>query len=564
MRTQRLGCLSGTGLLAALGTLLIVAAFGFLRGGVLFSPGPLSVQAAGQPLGGVNSHAELARNCAACHPAFWATDTMTDRCLDCHADVLSDSASLHSIMLTGEDPTCRRCHPEHRGAHAQLTLIDTASFPHDATGYALAGHQETASGATAGIPFACSDCHGEDLASFNPTACQDCHDQTGDSFRSAHDPQTGLPVSTNAADPGCLGCHDGWDRYGAEFDHNRLDFGLQGGHAEAACAGCHTGAQTPAELQAAPQECYDCHLEDDAHAGRFGQQCGACHTPEDWEQAEFDHTQTGFSLEGQHAGVECESCHADRVYTGTPRDCYACHAGDDAHEGQYAQDCAACHSAQGWEAVSFDHALSAFPLEGKHQEVACQDCHRDGMYAGTPQACAACHRDDDAHDGEFGQDCAQCHTPADWAQATFDHALSAFPLTGAHQRVACSDCHVPGPEGTVFAGTPQACSACHADPAYHQGLFAGSCDTCHTTSAWRPATFNERHVFPINHGESGPSSCQVCHPTALQTYTCYGCHEHTPARIESEHREEGIRDFQNCVRCHPTGREEEGGERGDD
>jgi hypothetical protein len=48
------------------------------------------------------------------------------------------------------------------------------------------------------------------------------------------------------------------------------------------------------------------------------------------------------------------------------------------------------------------------------------------------------------------------------------------------------------------------------------------------------------------------------------TYTCYGCHEHNPSEIEQEHREEGISDFQNCVACHPTGREKEGSGGDDD
>ena len=33
-------------------------------------------------------------------------------------------------------------------------------------------------------------------------------------------------------------------------------------------------------------------------------------------------------------------------------------------------------------------------------------------------------------------------------------------------------------------------------------------------------------------------------------YTCYGCHEHTPANIRREHIEEGIRKFDDCFACH--------------
>jgi hypothetical protein len=38
----------------------------------------------------------------------------------------------------------------------------------------------------------------------------------------------------------------------------------------------------------------------------------------------------------------------------------------------------------------------------------------------------------------------------------------------------------------------------------------------------------------------------------MSTYTCYGCHEHQPARIEKRHR--GMVNITNCVKCHPTGR----------
>ncbi|MFQ5577909.1 MAG: hypothetical protein ACE5G8_13075, partial [Anaerolineae bacterium] len=166
---------------------------------------------------------------------------------------------------------------------------------------------------------------------------------------------------------------------------------------------------------------------------------------------------------------------------------------------------------------------------------------------------------DDPHGGQFGPDCAACHTPDDWEAATFDHNLSAFPLTGAHSSAECELCHTGG----VFAGTPQDCYSCHLTDDPHGGQFGPDCAACHTSTAWIPAGYTGPHTFPINHGESGPRACRTCHPDGLQTYTCYDCHEHTPAKIESKHREEGIRNFENCVQCHPTGREEEGEGEGD-
>lgn len=52
------------------------------------------------------------------------------------------------------------------------------------------------------------------------------------------------------------------------------------------------------------------------------------------------------------------------------------------------------------------------------------------------------------------------------------------------------------------------------------------------------------------HADIG-TDCVTCHKGGVySTYTCYGCHEHTPAKIRAEHEEEGIRDFENCVECH--------------
>jgi hypothetical protein len=547
---KRLGCVSVSGIIAASVALLLVVGVSLLWGGMLFSPGPLNAQTSGATLGDVSSHAELGSRCSACHAAPWSRETMSERCLACHTEVarqLQEPSSLHGVLSAGSQSLlCYDCHPEHRGTDAPLTQVDAGTFPHGATGYALQGHRQTA----AGDEFACADCHGQDLTRFDVAACADCHRELDTAYTQTH---------IEAFGPGCLACHDGVDTYGQQFDHDRLNFPLQGGHASMGCAACHEGARSVADLQAAPQDCFACHAEEDAHDGQFGQDCAACHTPEDWEAVTFDHAQTAFPLEGQHAAVDCRDCHVDGVYRGTPQDCFSCHAEDDAHEGQFGPDCAECHTPQDWGEATFDHAQTAFPLLGEHATVECRDCHADGVYQGTPQDCFSCHAEDDAHEGQFGQDCAECHTPQDWGAVTFDHTLTAFPLTGAHSETECLNCHVGG----VFAGTSQVCSACHDDPAFHLGLLGTDCAACHTTAAWSPARYDRQHAFPYNHGESGPSPCRTCHPDTLSAYTCYNCHEHDPAGIESEHREEGIVDFQDCVRCHPTGLEEEG-EGGDD
>jgi len=239
-----------------------------------------------------------------------------------------------------------------------------------------------------------------------------------------------------------------------------------------------------------------------------------------------------------------------------PQDCFSCHRGDDPHAGTYGTECGVCHSSEGWLPAKFDHNLSAFKLEGEHNEVACEKCHVNNVFKGTPSDCYSCHQQDDEHNGRFGTQCETCHTPKNWESANFDHNLTAFKLDGGHREVRCERCHV----NNVFKGTPTDCVACHAEPSSHAGQFGTECAACHSTNAWSPAQFNGEHTFPLNHGEGGTVACSTCHPTTYTVYTCYGCHEHNESNIRSEHLEEGISDFQNCVECHADGREHEGGD----
>lgn len=472
---RRLGCLTPLGIYAGLLTLLIVGGVALAGGGALFSPGELNART-GQSLGGVTSHAQLSSRCAACHVDPWSSEVMATRCLDCHTDVraqLDNPQSLHSAMPDVRQ--CRTCHAEHNGATASLTRLNLTDFPHERMPFTLAAHQTT----TVGQPFQCADCHGDDLTTFDPLQCAACHREYQAEF-----------VTQHAADFGqdCLACHDGVDRFSG-FDHNRLTFTLTGKHAALTCGECHTNVRAVADFTTASPACIDCHREDDEHGGAFGTDCALCHTSTDWEDATFDHNRAAFKLEGKHIAVECEQCHLNSVFKGTPQTCVSCHQADDAR----------------------------------------------------------------AHQGAYGTDCAQCHNAGDWADAKFDHNLAAFKLTGAHVNVQCARCHING----VYKGTPQTCVGCHAEPQEHLGAFGTDCAQCHSTSTWEGATFD--HTFPLNHGEGGNIACQTCHVTQdFKQYTCYGCHEHEPTRIQAEHLEEGISDFQDCARCHPTGREEEG------
>jgi hypothetical protein len=377
-----------------------------------------------------------------------------------------------------------------------------------------------------------------------------------------------------AASFDCRGCHT--EHRGATatlteiqadaFPHSATGYELTGhqtaaGGKPVACGDCHTTSITQFDVAT----CTDCHRQLDAaymtaHVADFGHACLGCHDGVDrYSRKRFDHNILPFPLEGKHAEVACNKCHAGATTVAglqsTKSACVDCHQKDDTHKGQFGTDCAGCHNTNAWPDAQFDHSKTVFPLTGKHEGVKCQDCHQNGVFKDTSQNCVGCHQKDDAHKGQFGTDCAGCHNTNAWPEAQFDHSKTAFPLTGKHEGVNCQDCHQNG----VFKGTQADCVACHADPAFHKDAFGTRCADCHTTAGWQPATFNLRHTFPIDHGERGASTCRTCHPNSVKAYTCYGCHEHTQAETIARHAEEVRGDISDCVKCHPTGREEEGG-----
>jgi len=446
MHSNRLGCLTGSGILAALITSVVIAGISITAGGSMFSPGPLSTQR-GETLGGVTYHAEISY-CKACHTAPWESAKMADRCAVCHTGVatqMQSVASMHGSMLhDNPDLGCRHCHPDHRGANAPLTELNDAAFPHEAVGYSLKGHQLTA----LKEPFDCRDCHREDISQFALAVCEECHRQMDPLFLTAH------TISFGSI---CLDCHDGLDSLVTNFNHNKVTFKTAGKHADVECVLCHVDARRLADFESTSQECQSCHRRDDPHDGRFGMECGACYSVDGWTPANFDHALALFQLEGKHVEIECEQCHINNVYPGTPSDCYSCHRDDDEHGGKYGTDCAACHQPADWDDVTFDHNKSNFPLTGAHNGLVCEQCHVSGQFSGLSTDCVACHADPVFHAGMFGLNCAQCHTTDNWFA----------PYNGPHPGIADE-----GGSGVNHGGV--SCRTCHT-----QTLSAATCGNCH-------------------------------------------------------------------------------------
>jgi hypothetical protein len=423
----------------------------------------------------------------------------------------------------------------------------------------------------------CSACHAAPWSgSTMASRCLDCH----------HDVKTQIdshaPLHGKMADAThCRECHSEHNGPHAaltnmeRFDHGMAAFALTGKHRDVECQGCHKSKS----YIGTPQSCAACHADPVVHKGKFGTDCAQCHSTVTWKSASgitmakgsFNHDSTGFPLTGKHASVDCKSCHVNNVFKGTAKTCASCHAEPQVHKGKFGTECASCHTTATWKNAGsaaslqgkFNHDLAAFKLTGMHKNLECAACHKNNVFKGTAQSCSACHAEPVVHKGKFGTDCAHCHSTATWKSTgegiawlkeNFNHEVAAFKLTGKHKTVDCAACHV----NNVFKGTAQTCAKCHAEPQVHKGKFGQECAQCHSTETWKGAKF--KHTFPLDHGRRGRViECANCHnkPNDMKAYTCYGCHEHQEARIVRKHPKLNAMQLQNCVKCHPTGRESE-------
>jgi mono/diheme cytochrome c family protein len=102
------------------------------------------------------------------------------------------------------------------------------------------------------------------------------------------------------------------------------------------------------------------------------------------------------------------------------------------------------------------------------------------------------------------------------------------------------------------AEDPHECRSCHEEPVVHAERFGLNCARCHSLQSWKPALLT-KHTFRLDHGEGAQIACQTCHTETYAEHTCYGCHDHQAAEMETAHVELGIIEYDNCALCHPTG-----------
>ncbi len=183
--------------------------------------------------------------------------------------------------------------------------------------------------------------------------------------------------------------------------------------------------------------------------------------------------------------------------------------------------------------------------------------------------CFACHA---AFTGAQSERCVTCHKPDDIGRLTTAGQPIAKPLTKTpfHQKLTsqeCVACHSDHAGVKRYRPTGyfnhalldktmrDECQSCHKSPrdSLHQQI-TGNCSQCHSLDKWVPASFDHNKYFVLDRDHN--ARCVTCHErNDYSRYTCYGCHEHTPANIRREHIEEGIRDFDNCTECHLSANE---------
>lgn len=375
------------------------------------------------------------------------------------------------------------------------------------------------------------------------------------------------------------------------------------------CTSCHELGEGPSA-----DKCLECHQltkrELDQKQGYHhqlvnvqGKSCFGCHNEHagrdfeliHWETSEsqFDHSVTGYVLEGRHATLPCRDCHnpaliktdltgiekdkdLTRTFMGLATNCLDCHR--DEHRGQLGNNCQTCHNPEKFKpAAGFSHDKARFLLTGKHAVVDCAKCHKqveDGSIAVSPQVtyahykpinfanCTDCHKD--VHRGKFGADCNRCHNNSNWKQVAanqFNHDSTTFPLIGLHQKVPCEKCHKGGAlTGRLAHGQ---CLDCHTD--IHREQFVkredkGACNGCHNEQGFMPAIFktadHDKTEFKLV-GSHLAQPCVACHKRAvsndgteyrnfrMEHSSCLSCHQDRHAGQFT-----GSDPVKNCTTCH--------------
>jgi len=480
------------------------------------------------PLSASHAHAipgSFILSCKKCH----TKQGLMKGCLDCHEEIarqIDGEKGYHAYLLQKESYTCEQCHTEH---------------------------------------------HGEDFPLVSALAWQDQNTNT--------------------------------------FDHPHTDFNLSGNHDKLGCDESHKkkltkpfmlpdfpDQQRTSTMLGLEQDCISCH--DDVHkSGDLTSDCTRCHDQNAFKPAPHFQHDKYYMLEGVHPTAACSACHQTEKAGLTVNEdlmpfgpvkgkaCADCHESPHRFETTL-RDCQSCHFAAdekwalGRRGIDPQlHATFGFALTPPHADRDCEKCHQPEFlyaerypdparlgYMRRPDQCRGCHAD--PHAGQFVEKhpaCLECHRKDRFIPSEIgpgQHSKT-YPLQGAHQAVACIQCHTvdPATEVRQFTVTPTACKDCHTDPhkeQFHASLLEGDCSACHLSdsSTFRIQTYQHRNQTAFFLGKDHQqAACQKCHTSEngaeVVVYqsaptTCAECHSDV-------HRGQFLKNgTTECERCHGT------------
>jgi len=328
-------------------------------------------------------------------------------CLKCHKIELAEGKKFQQftgVEYSGctnchKDPhqnkfgqNCSQCHSEESFKAVKVSK----NFDHNKTNFKLIDKHRTVN---------CQACHKSKFTDpLKHNRCSDCHSDY-------HKKQ----FAKNGVSPDCSKCHSekGFKLFSYTIEQHKAGaFPLRGAHEAIPCIDCHK-KQIQWSFRDIGINCKDCHK--DIHQSIITTKyypeanCKICHKENRWDDISFDHSKTSFNLDGAHARNVCRSCHfrqdpsgiIKQQFSGLPKNCGECHK--DRHFNQFEKNgntnCAECHDSENWKASKFDHNNTAFKLDGKHINVACEKCHmprQEGsnlyvLYKLKKFECESCH-----------------------------------------------------------------------------------------------------------------------------------------------------------------------------
>ncbi len=479
----------------------------------------------------IEGHKKYEQTCNKCHSVFSKSEK-DKLCADCHKNIARDVAGKRGYHgRLKKQAKCVHCHTEHKGRDADIVKLNQAIFDHRQTDFVLKG-------AHAGA--ACDKCHEKKKKYHDVTSkCQICHKKIN--------PHVIAKLKQRDRPLDCVACHNAirWEEI--QFDHDKTHFRLNGKHEPVKCINCHPKDQ----YQNTPVDCYACHRYDDVHKRDKGRACQKCHNAHGWKNLRFNHDkETKFPIKGRHKKLQCVGCHKEDPYkVKIKKECISCHKVDDRHNGRFAEKCNKCHKEDGWDEILFDHGKDTkFKLYGRHKKVVCEDCHSRNAYDHkTSMDCYSCHKKDDVHKKQQGENCNKCHNESGWQKKViFDHDITRFPLLGLHSALACEECHL----NNKYKDADKECASCHKKDDVHKGRLGLQCRACHNSNDWRVWRFDhdKQTEFKLD-GKHKKLHCYDCHKKAVvnmknQLSECNDCHS-----ADDVHNGQFGR---NCSRCHST------------